>query len=101
MASREPRPNPRVVLASASPRRADLLRQLGVPFEQVVSPDAEPALDTLGAGEHALVAARAKARAVFGQLSAQAAHGAADNANVTADNANVTAENAIGPKPRA
>jgi septum formation protein len=34
---------PRIILGSASPRRVALLRQLALPFEQVVSPAAEPA----------------------------------------------------------
>lgn len=34
-----------IVLASASPRRAELLRTLGVPFEVVVAEDAEPAIE--------------------------------------------------------
>ena len=34
--------NPTLVLASASPRRVELLRQLGLSFEQIVSPTEEP-----------------------------------------------------------
>ena len=57
--------NPIVVLASASPRRADLLRQLGVPFERLVSPvEEQPPADS-GAGHHAVFAARLKSRTVY------------------------------------
>ncbi|HIC68768.1 MAG TPA: septum formation protein Maf [Candidatus Latescibacteria bacterium] len=59
------RRNPIVVLASASPRRADLLRQLGVPFERVVSPEGEQLPPSgSGVGDYAVGAARVKARAV-------------------------------------
>ena len=59
------RRNPIVVLASASPRRADLLRQLGVPFERLVSPEGEqPPPSGSGVGDYAVGAARVKARAV-------------------------------------
>lgn len=55
---------PRLVLASASPRRARILRELGVPFRVVVSHEDE----ALRAGEDGAAAverlARAKARAV-------------------------------------
>jgi septum formation protein len=54
-----------IILASASPRRAELLRTLGVPFEVVVADGAEPAMeaaDDVAAWVEA--AARAKAAAV-------------------------------------
>ena len=54
----------RVVLASNSPRRRDLLRQIGVPFEQIASPAAEPEPGGLGADRHVVRSAQAKARAV-------------------------------------
>ena len=34
--------NPALILASASARRVELLKQLNLPFEQVVSPHEEP-----------------------------------------------------------
>jgi septum formation protein len=59
--------SPRLVLASASPRRARILTALGVPF-RVVVPDAD---ETLRAGEDAGAAAerlaRAKAAVVAGE----------------------------------
>lgn len=56
--------NPDIVLASASPRRAALLRQLHIPFEQVVSPVEEPAPRGRDAGAFAVLSATAKASAV-------------------------------------
>lgn len=56
--------NPAIVLASASPRRAALLRQLRIPFEQVVSPVGEPECGDGDPEAHVVAAARAKARAV-------------------------------------
>ena len=55
---------PRLILGSASPRRAALLRQLGLEFERLVCPDDEPDVGGSEPAEHALGAARAKARAV-------------------------------------
>jgi septum formation protein len=65
-------PRLRVVLASASPRRAALLRQVGIPFI-VAATDAEDAAPFLHATPGAFVegAAMAKARAA----AAQVAHG--------------------------
>ncbi len=57
----------RLVLASGSPRRVELLQQLGLRFEQTVSPVSEPAL----AGDpakHAVESARTKAKAVHAIL---------------------------------
>ena len=61
--------DPAIVLASASPRRADLLRQLRIPFEQVVSPVEEPEPD--GGDREAFVirSAAAKARSVAALLA--------------------------------
>ena len=57
------------MLASASPRRAGLLRQLRIPFRQVVSPVEEPEPD--GGDREAFVirSATAKARAVAALLA--------------------------------
>lgn len=53
----------RLVLASASPRRVELLQQLGLQFEQIVSPNPEPA--PMGnPADHAMQSARTKAQAV-------------------------------------
>jgi septum formation protein len=57
-------PAPHLILGSGSPRRAALLRQLELPFEQVVSPEEEPALQGDGPEACAVAAAGAKARAV-------------------------------------
>ena len=58
----------RLILASASPRRADLLRQLGVPFE--VIPSEIPEILPPGPVKEAVTAlALAKARAVAGRVS--------------------------------
>lgn len=57
----------RLILASASPRRADLLRQLGVPFE--VIPSEIPEVLPPGSVKDAVTAlALAKARAVAGRV---------------------------------
>ncbi|MEE2658068.1 MAG: Maf family protein [Candidatus Latescibacterota bacterium] len=57
--------NPRLILASASPRRVDLLLQLNLSFEQVVSPVDEPVNDLVPEA-FANEAARIKAEAVYG-----------------------------------
>ena len=57
-------PLPRLILGSASPRRAALLRQLGLDFERLVCPEEEPPADGRPPAEHAIRAARAKARGV-------------------------------------
>ena len=57
-------PLPRLILGSASPRRAMLMQQLQLPFEQIVSPDAEPAPADDEPAEFVLRSAAAKARAV-------------------------------------
>ena len=56
--------NPTLVLASASPRRVELLQQLGLPFEQIVSPAEEPSPQGSDPEAWALLCARAKAQAV-------------------------------------
>ena len=60
--------NPAVVLASASPRRAALLRQLGIPFEQVPSPVEEPAPRGRDPEAFTVLSATAKASAVAALL---------------------------------
>ena len=59
--------SPLVVLASASPRRAHILRALGVPFRVVVSGADESLLPGEEAGEAAERLARAKAASVSGE----------------------------------
>ena len=56
-----------LILASASPRRAELLRPLGIPFSVVTSQAPELHSDYLTARELALVNAHRKARAVAKQ----------------------------------
>ncbi|MDE2741084.1 MAG: Maf family protein [Gemmatimonadota bacterium] len=67
-----------LILGSASPRRADLLRQLALPFTVVPSPVAEPVPATSIPADYALESAVAKARAVAGAVSADAIIIAAD-----------------------
>jgi septum formation protein len=55
---------PRLVLASASPRRTELLSSIGVPHDVVPSPAAEPLAGSLPPDEHVLRSAILKARAV-------------------------------------
>jgi septum formation protein len=55
---------PPLILASASPRRAELLRQLGVPFRVMPSQVPELHLDQLTAREISQINAYRKARAV-------------------------------------
>ena len=56
--------NPAIVLASASPRRAALLRQLHIPFEQIVSPEEEPTPRGRDPEAFTVLSATAKASAV-------------------------------------
>jgi septum formation protein len=56
--------SPQVILASASPRRCELLRELGVEFRIVASDSAEVHSDQLTAREVAQINAYRKARAV-------------------------------------
>lgn len=68
-----------LVLASSSPRRLDLLRQIGIEPDAVIEPDVD---ETVARGElprqHALRLAEAKARAVAAHLDAPAFVLAAD-----------------------
>ncbi|NKB67133.1 MAG: septum formation protein Maf [Candidatus Latescibacteria bacterium] len=57
-------PPPRLILASASPRRVQLLDQLQLNFEQVASPVAEIAVDAAAPQAGAVKTAAAKAAAV-------------------------------------
>lgn len=56
--------NPALILASASPRRVQLLQQIGLAFDQVVSPADEPEPQGADAGTWAETSARVKAKAV-------------------------------------
>jgi septum formation protein len=58
-----------LILASASPRRAELLRQIGVPFRRVVSEVDEDLHDPADPREHVRVLSRRKAEDVAGRLS--------------------------------
>ena len=62
---------PHLVLASQSSRRVTLMRQLGLPFEQLPSPEPEPSLLDGPPTEQVLEAALAKARAVHRLLQEQ------------------------------
>lgn len=66
---------PKLVLASASPRRVGLLRQIGMPFEQLASPDSEPRPNGAPPQEYVQQAAAAKARAVARLLRGQGRDG--------------------------
>lgn len=68
----------RLILGSASPRRAALLRQLALPFTVVPSPVAEPVPATSIPADYALESAEAKARAVARSVAADAIVIAAD-----------------------
>lgn len=58
----------KIVLASASPRRCELLAQLGVPFDQVVADIDESVLDGESPQEYVQRLALAKATAVLNRL---------------------------------
>ncbi|MBT6144718.1 MAG: septum formation protein Maf [Gemmatimonadetes bacterium] len=64
--------NPSLVLASASPRRVELLQQLRLPFEQIVSPAEEPPPQGTDPAAWAVLSARAKAGAVIGMNGSKA-----------------------------
>ena len=55
---------PRLILGSASPRRAELMHQLDLAYTQIVSPEEEPVPDGHRPEEFVLLSATAKARAV-------------------------------------
>jgi len=57
-----------LILASASPRRAELLRQIGIPFRQVVSGVDEDLHDPADPDEHVRELSRRKAEDVAGRL---------------------------------
>lgn len=59
----------RLCLASASPRRRELLHQIGVPHLVVVADIDESRLGAESAGEHVLRLARAKAAAVWSRTA--------------------------------
>ena len=63
-----------LILGSASPRRAALLRQLALPFTVVPSPLAEPVPATSIPADYALESAVAKARAVASVVAAERHH---------------------------
>ncbi len=67
-----------LILGSASPRRAALLRQLALPFTVVPSPLAEPVPATSIPADYALESAVAKAHAVASSVAADAIIIAAD-----------------------
>ncbi|MEM1353403.1 MAG: Maf family protein [Planctomycetota bacterium] len=72
---------PRLILASQSPRRAQLLRDAGLVFEQVSPPFADPDQPedrSLNAEQHAMELARAKAASLARTLSSPALILAAD-----------------------
>ena len=73
----------RLILGSASPRRADLMHQLQLSFEIIPSPEEEPIPDTPIPSEYALESATAKARAVYALLASRDA--AADAIVIGAD----------------
>lgn len=62
--------HPKLILASGSPRRRDILRELGVPYEVVPSDVDEdaPELRAMPPAEQARTLARRKAEAVAGQV---------------------------------
>lgn len=57
-----------LILASASPRRAELLRQIGIPFRRVVSGVDEDLQDPADPEKHVRELSRRKAEDVAGQL---------------------------------
>lgn len=73
MTSSSPEPrSPRLVLASASPRRSDLLRTLGLPFDVVPSAFDEEAIETHDPETFARLAARGKCLDVARRLDTDA-----------------------------
>jgi len=59
----------RIILASASPRRVELLRMVGIPFEQVVGDAPEEVEGAEGPEEHVRILSRRKAEQVARGLS--------------------------------
>ena len=89
-------PRPRLILGSASPRRAALMAQLGLPFEQVVSAEPEPVPGSGAADPAAFVvrSAAAKATAVGRQIETGA------DALIAAADTVVVLDSRIMGKPR-
>jgi septum formation protein len=58
----------RIILASASPRRAELLRMVGIPFERIVGDTPEETDGTPGPAEHVGILSRRKAERVARDL---------------------------------
>lgn len=87
-------PPHRLVLGSASPRRAALLTQLGLRFEQIVSPEPEPEPADHAPADYVGHAAAAKAAAV-GRLTGMAD----DTVIIGADTVVVLGQDILG-KPR-
>jgi len=58
-----------LILASASPRRAELLKQIGIPFRRMVSGVDEDLQDPAEPGDHVRVLSRRKAEDVAGRIS--------------------------------
>ncbi|EKF74163.1 maf protein [Alcanivorax hongdengensis A-11-3] len=81
-----------LLLASGSPRRAELLRQIGVPFRVLKAPDID---ETPQPGEAPLAYVRRMAR----EKAAAGATGQSDQAVMGADTAVVLGEQILG-KPR-
>ena len=67
--------NPHLVLGSGSPRRVALMQQLDLPFEQLPSPEPEPALRDGPPEEQVVEAALTKALAVQRVLRDRSDHG--------------------------
>ena len=88
---------PRLILGSASPRRADLMRQLKLPFEQIVSPEEEPLPGDCPPAEFVVASASVKARAVH-RLVHQRRRSAAPSIVIGADTV-VVFDGAILGKP--
>jgi septum formation protein len=65
---REPRNTPSLILASGSPRRRELLAELGIPFTVVASEVSEELDPALVPSEQAVALAERKARAVAANL---------------------------------